>query len=82
MAPATQDILALRQLRPRLMELVEAVRGGREKILTRNGESDGALLDPRRLDHAHRLERQHVHLTLVVARETPSSAGRSGGWVW
>ncbi|NCO57294.1 MAG: hypothetical protein GW870_03805, partial [Deltaproteobacteria bacterium] len=55
---------------------------GSEKILTRNGESDGALLDPRRLDHAHRLERQHVHLTLVVARETPSSAGRSGGWVW
>jgi hypothetical protein len=41
------------------------VRSGEEKIINRNGESYVALLDARRLDHYRRLEREHVHLTLI-----------------
>ena len=37
----------------------------REKILTKNGESCAALIDAERLDYYHRLEREHVHLTLI-----------------
>jgi len=65
MAITTKDIVPLSQLRPRLTELAEEVRGGREKIITRNGESYVALIDARRLDHYHRLEREHIHLTLL-----------------
>jgi hypothetical protein len=36
-----------------------------EKILTKNGESCAALIDAERLDYYHRLEREHVHLTLL-----------------
>jgi hypothetical protein len=46
-------------------ELAEQVRRGREKLITRNGESYVALIDARRLDHYHRLEREHIHLTLI-----------------
>ncbi|MBI5755887.1 MAG: prevent-host-death protein, partial [Nitrospirae bacterium] len=34
-------------------------------IITKNGESCAALIDADRLDHYHRLEREHVHLTLL-----------------
>jgi hypothetical protein len=36
-----------------------------EKIITRNGESYVALVDARRLDHYHRLEREHIHIALL-----------------
>jgi len=65
MAITTNDIVPLSQLRPRLTELAEEVRRGGEKIITRNGESYVALIDARRLDHYHRLEREHIHLTLL-----------------
>jgi len=65
MAFNTTDIVPLNQVRARLTELADQVRGGREKIITRNGESYVALVDSRRLDHYHRLEREHIHLTLI-----------------
>lgn len=65
MAISTDDIVPLNQVRARLTELAEEVRGGREKVITRNGESYVALVDARRLDHYHKLEREHIHITLL-----------------
>ncbi len=65
-----KDIVPFNQARARLTELAEEASTGTEKIITRNGESYIALIDARRLDHYHRLEREHIHLTLLdeVAR--------------
>lgn len=65
MAIKSDDIVPLNQVRARLTELAEEVRAGAEKIITRNGESYVALVDARRLDHYHRLEREHIHLALL-----------------
>jgi prevent-host-death family protein len=61
----SDDIIPLDQVRARFTELAEEVRAGAEKIITRNGESYVALVDARRLDHYHRLEREHIHLALL-----------------
>lgn len=61
----SDDIVPLNQVRARFTELAEAVRSGREKIVTKGGESYVALIDARRLDHYHRLEREHIHLQLL-----------------
>lgn len=61
----SEDIVPLNQVRARLTELAEEVRAGAEKIITRNGESYVAIVDARRLDHYHRLEREHIHLALL-----------------
>lgn len=65
MAIKSDDIVPLNQVRARLTELAEQVRAGAEKIITRNGECYVALVDARRLDHYHRLEREHIHLALL-----------------
>ena len=66
MAISSKDIVSLTRARAKLTELCEEVRREhREKILTKNGESCAALIDAERLDHYHRLEREHVHLTLL-----------------
>src|SRR5262245_22608171 len=84
MAIRSEDIVPINQVRARFTELAEAVRDGAEKLITRNGESYVALIDARRLDHYHRLEREHIHLRLleqavagmedVAARRTMSAA--------
>jgi antitoxin (DNA-binding transcriptional repressor) of toxin-antitoxin stability system len=61
----SDDIVPMNQVRASFTDLAEQVRGGKEKIITRNGESYVALVDARRLDHYHRLEREHIHLTLI-----------------
>jgi prevent-host-death family protein len=65
MAIKSDDIVPLNQVRARFTELAEEVRAGAEKIITRNGESYVALVDARRLDHYHRLEREHIHFALL-----------------
>jgi len=65
MSITAKDIVPLNQVRARLTELAEEVRAGNEKTITRNGESYVALIDARRLDHYHRLEREHIHFTLL-----------------
>ncbi len=65
MAIKSDDIVPLNQVRARFTELAEEVRSGAEKIITRNGESYVAIVDARRLDHYHRLEREHIHLALL-----------------
>jgi len=65
MSISAKDIVPLHQVRARLTRLAEEVRSGQEKVITRNGESYVALIDARRLDHYHQLEREHIHLALL-----------------
>ena len=66
MSLSSKDIVPLTRARAQLTELVDEVQAeGSEKIITRNGESCAALINPERLDHYHRLEREHIHLTLL-----------------
>jgi prevent-host-death family protein len=65
MGISSDDIVPMNQVRAAFTELAEQVRRGKEKIITRNGESYVALVDARRLDHYHRLEREHIHLALI-----------------
>jgi prevent-host-death family protein len=61
----SDDIVPMNQVRASFTDLAEQVRSGKEKIITRNGESYVALVDARRLDHYHQLEREHIHLALI-----------------
>lgn len=45
--------------------MAEAVKGGTEKIITKNGESHIALIDAQRLDYYHQPERERIHLLLI-----------------
>ena len=66
MAISSKDIIPLTRARAKLTELCAQVqREHSEKILTKNGESCAALIAAERLDHYHRLEREHVHLALL-----------------
>ena len=69
MVVESNDIVPLGQVRARLTGLAEEARAGHEKIVTRNGEAYVALIDARRLDYYTRLEREHVHLTLLEEAE-------------
>ncbi|MCG3774183.1 MAG: hypothetical protein JW395_1000 [Nitrospira sp.] len=61
-----QDIISLNQARAKLTELCDEVQTtGREKLITKNGSSCAALINPNRLDYYHRLEREHIHLGLL-----------------
>ncbi len=69
MGITAKDIIPFTQARANLSELAEQVRGGAEKIITRNGESYVALIDAERLDYYHRLERERIHLLLLDEAE-------------
>jgi len=62
---SSKDIVPLKEMRARLTELAEEACQGREKIITRNGKAYVALIDARRLDYYHRLEKENFHLTLL-----------------
>ncbi|MES3000196.1 MAG: type II toxin-antitoxin system Phd/YefM family antitoxin [Pseudomonadota bacterium] len=59
------DVIPLTQARANLSDLVEQVKAGAEKIITKNGESYVAIIDSRRLDYYHQLERERIHLLLI-----------------
>ncbi len=59
------DVVPLSQARATLSELADEVKAGAEKIITKNGESYVAIIDTRRLDYYHRLERERIHLLLI-----------------
>ncbi len=65
MGISSNDVVPFSQARANLSELAEQVKAGAEKIITRNGESYVALIDARRLDHYHQLERARIHLLLI-----------------
>lgn len=66
MTISPKDIISLTRARATLTELCEEVHAqGSEKVITKNGESCAALIDAERLDYYHKLEREHIHLTLL-----------------
>ena len=65
MAFTASDVIPLTQARATLSELVEQVKAGAEKIITKNGESYVAIIDAKRLDYYHQLERERIHLLLI-----------------
>lgn len=54
----SQDIVPFNEARAKLTSLADEVRNGHEKIITRNGKSYVALVDARKLDYYHQLERE------------------------
>ncbi|MBK6293513.1 MAG: type II toxin-antitoxin system Phd/YefM family antitoxin [Rhodoferax sp.] len=65
MAFTASDVVPLTQARATLSDLVEQVKAGAEKIITKNGESYVAIIDAQRLDYYHQLERERIHLLLI-----------------
>jgi prevent-host-death family protein len=65
MSISASDVVPFTQARAKLSELADQVKAGAEKVITKNGESYVALIDAARLDHYHRLEREHIHLLLI-----------------
>jgi len=66
MAVSSKDIISLSRARAKLTELCEEIeREQSEKIVTKNGESCIAMIPAEKLDYYHRLEREHIHLTLL-----------------
>ncbi len=65
MAIAVRDIVAFSEARTHLSRLVEEVLQGAEKIITKNGEPAVAIIDARRLDYYHQLERDNGHQMLL-----------------
>ncbi len=65
MAFTSSDVVPLTQARATLSDLVEQVKAGAEKIITKNGESYVAIIDAQRLDYYHQLERERIHLLMI-----------------
>ena len=65
MSISVRDIVPFSTARTHLSDLVLEVQNGAEKIITKNGEPAVAMIDARRLDHYHRLERARIHLLLL-----------------
>ena len=65
MAISVRDVIPLSQARANFSEMAEEVRGGAEKLVTKNGEAFIAIIDAKRLDYYHQLERERIHLLLI-----------------
>ena len=65
MGISASDVVPFSLARANLSELAEQVKAGSEKIITKNGESYVALIDSKRLDYYHQLERERIHLLLI-----------------
>lgn len=67
MAISAKDIIPLTTARTKLTDLCEEVHTQHtEKILAKNGERCAALIGADRLDHYHHLEREHLHIALIL----------------
>jgi antitoxin (DNA-binding transcriptional repressor) of toxin-antitoxin stability system len=62
MSISIKDVIPLSLARANLSELADQVKGGAEKIITKNGQSYVALIDAERLNYYHQLERTRIHL--------------------
>ena len=81
MGISVRDIVAFSDARTNLSRLVDEVQKGAEKIITKNGVPAVALIDARRLDYYHSLERDRVHMLLFDEVEKGLAdvvAGRTG----
>lgn len=70
MGISASDIIPLSHARANFSELAEEVKAGAEKIVTKSGESFIALIDAKRLDYYHQLERKRIHLLLLDEAST------------
>ena len=61
-----QDVVPISEARARLTELAEDVVAGAEKILTKNGSAFVAIIDARKLDYYHELERRERGRLLML----------------
>ena len=77
------DIISITEARAKLAELAdEIVRDGTEKILTRNGVGQVALIGAKRLDYYHALEAEHADLEALLDAQRgleDIAAGRTMG---
>jgi prevent-host-death family protein len=78
MAISANDVVPLSQARANLSELADQVKAGAEKIITKNGESYVAIIDAKRLDYYHQLERERIHLLLINDASTALSDVAAG----
>ncbi len=67
MSIRAQDVVPISEARSRLTELAEDVVAGAEKLLTKNGTAFVALIDARKLDYYHDLERRERGRLLMMA---------------
>ena len=65
MGISKNDSVSLAQVCARFSELVQEVKAGAEKIITKDGEPYVALIDAERLDHYHRLARERIPMLLI-----------------
>src|SRR5574344_1432666 len=65
MTISASDVIPLSSARANFSDLAEEVKGGAEKLITKNGEAYIAIIDAERLDYYHRLERERIHLLLI-----------------
>lgn len=56
------DIIPVSEARARLPELLDEVKAGATKVITRNGHASAALIDITELDALHRLREQAKEL--------------------
>ncbi|KGW43521.1 type II toxin-antitoxin system Phd/YefM family antitoxin [Burkholderia pseudomallei] len=73
------DIVPLSIARARFSELADDARDGGEKIITKNGAAYVALIDARRLDHYHRLERERAECVCAALLHGGGDDGGNGG---
>ncbi|ARK72967.1 type II toxin-antitoxin system Phd/YefM family antitoxin [Burkholderia pseudomallei] len=73
------DIVPLSIARARFSELADDARDGGEKIITKNGAAYVALIDARRLDHYHRLERERAECACAALLHGGGDDGGNGG---
>lgn len=65
MAISASDVTPSSQARAHFSELAEDARSDAEKLITKNGEAYIAIIDAKRLDYYHQLERERIHLLLI-----------------
>lgn len=67
MSIRARDVIPISEAASRLTELADEVVAGAEKLLTKNGTAFVALVDARRLDYYHNLERRERRRLLMLA---------------
>jgi prevent-host-death family protein len=70
MSIRAQDVVPISEARSRLTELADDVVAGAEKVLTKNGAAFVAIVDARKLDYYHELEKEHGRLIMLGDAES------------
>ncbi len=64
MGISASDVIALSRAGANFFRLAEEVKGGDGRIITKNAESDVALIDASQLDDHDQLKRERIHRLL------------------